>query len=272
MTPFWRFNAKTETEAELYLYGDISDVSWFGDEVTPKAFADQLKNLGDVSQITARINSAGGDVFAGQTIYNLLRSHKANVTVHIDGLAASIASIIAMAGDTVIMPANAMMMIHSPWSYAAGNANDFRQMAETLDTVRESLIAVYQARTDMDRETLVGLLDAETWMTAQEAKDLGFADEIEDLVKVAASARAGVYTVNGHELDFKGFKVWPGALLRSADHEDSCPAYTTGANLIVLTNQPSGAVDAEPITNAGAAARARRLELIDKQIKREELI
>ena len=114
MAKFWDFKAK-ENKAELMLYGEISDTSWWGDEVTPKAFKSELDALGDVEQIDIYINSGGGDVFAGEAIYNMLRRHNAKKVVHVDGLAASIASIIAMVGDEIVMPENAMLMIHEAW-------------------------------------------------------------------------------------------------------------------------------------------------------------
>ena len=112
---FWSMTKPTNDSADLLLYGPISESSWWGDEITPKQFADDLEALGDVSEINVRINSGGGDVFAGQAIHSMLKRHAANVTVYVDGLAASIASIIAMAGDTVVMPRGAMMMIPGHW-------------------------------------------------------------------------------------------------------------------------------------------------------------
>src|SRR5690554_544642 len=125
---------------ELILYGEISDYTWWGDEVTPKQFKEDLDALGDIDILNVYINSPGGDVFAGQAIYSMLKRHKAYVNVFIDGIAASIASLIAMAGDKVIMPANAMMMIHNPWVFATGNANDLRKIADDLDKIRDSMI------------------------------------------------------------------------------------------------------------------------------------
>ncbi len=211
--PFWQFKAAADgNAAELLLYGPISESTWWGDEVTPKQFAEDLAALGNISDLTVRINSGGGDVFAGQAIYSLLRSHPARVTVRVDGLAASIASIIAMAGDEVIMPANAMMMVHNPWIFAMGNADELRTMADTLDTIRESLLAVYEAKTGLDRDTLTSIMDKETWLTAADAKSYGFADTLEDL-KVSASARGSVYIVNGVRHDLSYLPVKPEAVI-----------------------------------------------------------
>jgi len=172
---------------EVLLYGEISDVSWWCDEVTPKQFKEDLDALGDVETIKVFINSPGGDVFAGQAIYSMLKRHKAQVHVYIDGLAASIASLIAMAGDKVVMPANTMMMIHNPWTLAVGNANDFRKLADDLDKIRDSMITAYGSRSALTTEEIKGLLDAETWLTAQECVEYGFADEVEETKELAAS-------------------------------------------------------------------------------------
>jgi ATP-dependent protease ClpP protease subunit len=209
---FWKFRAMTKNSAELLLYGPISETSWWGDEVTPKQFAEDLKALGDITELTVRINSGGGDVFASQAIYSLLKSHEAEVTVYIDGLAASGASIVAMAGDNIIMPRNAMMMIHNPWTIGVGNANDFRKLADDLDKIREAMIAAYQTKSGIDRDRLIELLDAETWLTAEEAIELGLADHIDEEKQVAASLRSSILIVNGMEFDLSRYKNRPRAI------------------------------------------------------------
>ncbi|GAV24799.1 hypothetical protein ciss_07320 [Carboxydothermus islandicus] len=207
---FWQFKAMTtKNEAELLLYGPISETTWLGDEVTPKQFAEDLKALGDITDLTVRINSGGGDVFAAQAIYSILKSHPAKVTVYVDGLAASAASVIAMSGDVVIMPKNAMMMVHNPWTIGIGNSNDFRKLADDLDKIREGMIAAYQTKTNLDREKLIELLDAETWMTADEALEYGFIDQIDEKIQVAASIKGNVLYVNGLDVDLSRFKNKP---------------------------------------------------------------
>ena len=204
---FWKFNAKENSdEGELLLYGDISDSTWWGDEITPKNFKEELDSLGDIKTLNVYINSGGGDVFAGQAIYSMLKRHSATVNVYVDGLAASIASIIAMAGDNVKMPKNAMLMVHNPWSFGMGNANDFRKLADDLDKVRESMISVYEDKTGMEKEKIVELLDAETWMTAEEAIEFGFADEIEEEKQVAASLNNRIFAINGLKVDITRYK------------------------------------------------------------------
>lgn len=141
-----------------------------------------------MKDITLRINSVGGDVFEAQAMYSYLKSHPANVTVRVDGIAASAASLVAMAGDRIIMPANALMMIHNPAGFAMGEAEDMRDMADILDKVRDSIAAVYMMRTAIAREDILRMMDEETWMTAEEAHVLGFCDEVEGAIEIAAMA------------------------------------------------------------------------------------
>lgn len=163
---------------DIYIYGDIYD-SWRNDESNSAVtLKDKLLELGDISEINLHINSLGGDVFEGIAMFNLLKQHKANVKVYIDGIAASIASVIAMAGDSIYMPKNAMMMIHNCWTYQCGNAKDMRKAADDLDKIMEASIESYLAKIKIDRDELVELLDNESWLTAQECYDKGFCTEI----------------------------------------------------------------------------------------------
>ncbi|CDN41449.1 head maturation protease, ClpP-related [Paenibacillus sp. P22] len=202
---------ETKNSGELMLYGTISQYSWWDDEVTPQQFADDLGALGDIDELTVRVNSGGGDVFAGLAIHNMIKRHKATVTAHVDGLAASIASIIIMAADKIVMPRGSMIMIHNPWSSVwGGEASDFRQAADVLDKIRDALIEVYQGRTSLDTEELKTLMDAETWMTATEAVEKGFADETDAAVPVSASMSGGKMAVfNGLKIDFSRFQNAP---------------------------------------------------------------
>lgn len=202
---FWSLT-QSDTSAELILYGEISDTTWWGDEITPQQFAQDLADLSDVTDINVRINSGGGDVFAGMAIYSMLQRHSANITVYVDGLAASIASIIAMAGDQVIMPKGAMMMIHNPWSSVwGGDATDFRHMADVLDKIKQAMLDVYTSKSSLSVDEISSLLDAETWMTAQEAVDSGFADVVEESTPVAASIRGKTAFFNNLEVDWTRF-------------------------------------------------------------------
>lgn len=176
---FWNW-VKNEgglsTERTLFLSGEISDETWYGDEVTPKLFKDEL-NAGE-GDITVWLNSPGGDVFAAAQIYNMLRDYKGNVTIKIDGLAASAASVIAMAGNTVLVSPVAMMMIHNPATLAVGNAKDMERAIAMLNEVKESILNAYEGKTGLSRARLSHMMDDETWFNAKKAVELGFADRI----------------------------------------------------------------------------------------------
>lgn len=204
---FWNMSVNAATkEGELYLYGPIASSSWWDDVVTPKQFKKDLDALGNVGIINVYINSGGGDVFAGQAIHSMLKRHKAHVNVHVDGLAASIASVIAMAGDTIYMPRNAMMMVHHPWSWGSGNASDFRKMAEDLDKIGESIIAAYEENSSLTRDEIVALMDAETWMTADDALSMGFCHQITEEKQMAASIQDGNFVFNGQQIAIEKMK------------------------------------------------------------------
>lgn len=206
MKKFWKIQASSKKDtAEIVMYGTIGeDDNW--DDVTAKQFSNDLKQYENYKNIDLRINSPGGSVFAGQAIYTMLKRHSAKITVYIDGVAASIASLIAMAGDKVIMPANAVMMIHNPWSFAIGNSSDMRKSADTLDKIRDSMLAAYISKTGMDKDELIALLDEETWMTAETAVEKGFADEVEESVKIAACLDKDLLKINGQSFDITKFK------------------------------------------------------------------
>jgi ATP-dependent Clp protease protease subunit len=184
---FWKLKALDEKTGELTLYGEISNETWWGDEVTPKEFKSDLDDLGNIDTLNIYINSPGGDVFAGQAIHSMLKRHKAYKNVYIDGLAASIASVIAMSGDTVFMPKNAMMMLHNPWTIGVGNSEEFRKLAEDLDKIRESLIAAYEGHSALTRDEIISIMDAETWLTATECEEYGFCDVVQEEKQLAAS-------------------------------------------------------------------------------------
>ncbi|WP_420959218.1 ClpP-like prohead protease/major capsid protein fusion protein [Enterobacter asburiae] len=165
--------ASSENEAEIYIYDEIG---YWG--VTAKQFVANLKALGDVTHIKLHINSPGGDVFDGIAIFNALKFHGAAITVYIDGLAASMASVIAMVGNPVIMPENTMMMIHKPWGFAGGDADDMRDYADLLDKVESVLIPAYAQKTGKSLEEIAAMLEDETWMNGNECVELGFADQV----------------------------------------------------------------------------------------------
>ncbi len=181
MKSWYSIQAKADQSAEISIYDEIG---FWG--VTAKQFIGDLKAI-DATAIKLAINSPGGAVFDALAIYNALRQHPANVEVTIMGVAASAASIIAMAGDTVVMPENAFMMIHNPLNMAYGNADDLREMADVLDKIGASLVGIYAKRTGLPEDEIKALLDAETWLNAEEAVLKGFADELQPELKVAAS-------------------------------------------------------------------------------------
>ena len=174
--------ANAPTTAEISIFDEIG--MW---GVTAKQFISDLKALGDVKDITLSLNSPGGSVFDGLAIYNALRSSGANVTVKVMGIAASIASVIAMAGKKIVMPENTFMMVHNPLGGGFGHSEDLRAIADAMDKVGESLIATYVARTGKSAEEVKALLDAETYMSAEEAVSLGFADELQPAFLIKAS-------------------------------------------------------------------------------------
>ena len=185
MKKFWNWknktitNQETETQSQeriLFLNGTIAEESWFDDEVTPALFKDEL-NSGE-GDITVWINSPGGDCIAAAQIYNMLMDYKGNVTVKIDGIAASAASVIAMAGNKVIVSPVSMIMIHNPATIAAGDTSEMQKAIAMLDEVKESIINAYEIKTGLSRAKLSHLMDAETWMDANSAIEMRFADEI----------------------------------------------------------------------------------------------
>jgi ATP-dependent Clp endopeptidase proteolytic subunit ClpP len=169
------------TGAEIVIYDEIGA---FG--IPAKAFLDELKALGPIAELTVRINSPGGSVFDGVAIYNALKRHDAAITVWIDGIAASIASMIAMAGDEIVMPENAMLMLHDPAGFVMGTAADMRAMAEALDRMKAGMVAAYRDKSGRDEPEIEALMREESWLSAEEAVALGLADRVEQPVRMAA--------------------------------------------------------------------------------------
>ena len=181
MKKFWKWTnlAATETVPEeriLHLNGTIAEESWFDDDVTPQLFKDEL--MSGSGNVTVWINSPGGDCVAAAQIYNMLVDYPGSVTVKIDGIAASAASVIAMAGTRVLMSPVSMLMIHNPMTVAYGNTTEMQKAIEMLSSVKDSIINAYEIKTGLSRAKLSHLMDAETWMDANKAVELGFADDI----------------------------------------------------------------------------------------------
>lgn len=179
---WFRMQAKEDQTADIYIYDEIG-----GWGISARRFTEDLISLGNLSHINLHIHSPGGEVFDGIAIYNQLKNHSATITVYIDGLAASMASVIAMVGDTVIMPKNAMMMIHKPWGVSWGDANDMREYADLLDKLENVLIPAYVAKTGKTTEEITAMLEQETWLDGDECVEHGFADKVIEPVKAMAS-------------------------------------------------------------------------------------
>ncbi|MEN3088792.1 MAG: head maturation protease, ClpP-related [Staphylococcus pseudoxylosus] len=196
---YFQMNKKTQNKGEIYIYGDIVSSKWDETDVTAVDFKNELNQLGDVSEINVHINSAGGNVFEGHAIYNMLKMHKAKVNIYVDALAASIASVIAMSGDTIFMHKNSFMMIHNSWIMTLGNSKDLRQTADLLDKTDQSSNNAYLDKaTNLSEAELKQLLEAETWLTADEALEKGLADEILGASEIAASISKDSYQMFKH--------------------------------------------------------------------------
>jgi ATP-dependent Clp protease protease subunit len=174
--------AKKGQEAEIYIYDQIG-LGFFGDGVDPSALVSEIDGI-SADTLHVRINSPGGSVFDGYAIYNAIKRFKGQVTVHVDGLAASIASVIAMAGDEIRMGEGSFFMIHDPWTMAFGTAEEFRKTADSLEKIRESILGTYERRADLSREEISRMMQEESWMDAAEAVEMGFADGLEDAPEV----------------------------------------------------------------------------------------
>lgn len=241
--PAYTIKAASADAGEVYIYGDIGE-DWYGEGNTAKGFADELKALGAIKTLDVYINSPGGSVFEGVAIYNVLRRHRARKTVHIDALAASIASVIAMAGDTIKIARNGLVMIHNPWGLAMGEAADFRKMADSLDKIAGSIVDTYELRTGQAADKLAEMMDAETWMNADEALALGFADEVTEAMDVAAFAG----------FDVSKFRRPPETLKAAVAAAPAAPA---------APDQPEATVAGTPhVALAKAEARLRKRGLL----------
>lgn len=203
---FWQVKNEVNGNSEILLYGPIAgERSWWGDEVTPRSFAEDLESLNG-KDVTVRINSGGGDVFAAHAIHNQLIAYKGKVTVVIDGLAASAATIIAVAGDRIIMPSNALFMIHNP---AIGlsdyyGAEELAQAVNALNAIKDSIVAAYRKRCKVSTEEIAAMMDAETWMGAAECLEKGFVDEINGSVTPVLNGNSLI--VNSVQFDAGKFK------------------------------------------------------------------
>lgn len=194
---FWQMKALAEDDkqADVFIYGEIVSCQWDDTDTTAASFKEDLDDLGDINTINLHINSPGGSVFEGVAIGNMLKQNNAKVNVYVDALAASIASVIAMAGDTIFMPKNSMLMIHNPSSVAWGNANDFRKTADDLDKIGLSMQQTYLAKAGdkLDQSTLQDLMNNETWLSAYDAYSYGLCDVVQEENQAAACVSTDLF-------------------------------------------------------------------------------
>lgn len=279
---FWQVKNEVNGNSEILLYGPIAgESSWWGDEVTPRSFAEDLESLGG-KDVTVRINSGGGDVFAAHAIHNQLVAYKGRVTVVIDGLAASAATIIAVAGDRIIMPANALFMIHNP---AIGlsdyyGVDELLKAADALNTIKGSIVAAYRKRCKASAEELAAMMDAETWMGAAECLEKGFVDEIQGSVSpVLNGSSLLVNSVNFNIKNFKNQDALKACIQNQTEVKsmnNKLEAFLNGLGLkLVDENQPTAstpvqnvapqqpAVDAEQIAKNAVEAERQRVAALE---------
>lgn len=185
-------------ESDIYIFGDITSWEWQESDKSSYTLSKELQELKDVDTINVHINSYGGEVAEGLAIYNMLKNHKAKIKTYCDGFACSIASVIFMAGDERIMNNASLLMIHNAWTYGYGNANDFRKLADDLDTITQASINAYMERVNITEEELKELLDNETWLLPSDALEMGFATSIvneQQQNSIAASARKALFNL-----------------------------------------------------------------------------
>lgn len=175
---FWNIKDEENGEPQVEFYGPISEYSWFGDEITPRMFKEDLYSKGKGGPVTVHIDSPGGAVDAASTIRAIMMDYPGDVTVKIDGLCASAAVLVAMAGDKVLMQESGYMMIHDPWTVAIGGSEDMKAAVKLLDEVKAGIVDCYETRTQLGRLKLEKMMSDETWMSARKAKEYGFIDEI----------------------------------------------------------------------------------------------
>lgn len=240
---WFQMKATSETSADIYIYDEIG--MW---GISARRFTESLIALGNINHINLHIHSPGGEVFEGIAIYNQLKNHNATITVYIDGLAASMASVIAMVGDEVIMPTNAMLMIHKPWGVSAGDANDMRDYADLLDKVENVLIPAYMEKTGKTKEEIEAMLGEETWLTAEECVEHGFANTIIEPIKAMASLSSK---------RIEDFKSMPNSLKNTLKNSLTNPRNTTAP---VADPAPQNPTNTQQPDAAGIQAQARQAE------------
>jgi len=282
MKKWYEIKARSDTDAEILIYDDIG---LFG--ITAKDFINDLRAIEGIENLTVRINSYGGEIFDAFAIYNVLARHPATVTVIIDGIAASAASVIAMAGDKVVMPENAFLMIHRAWGVVIGNSEDMREWADTMAKFDTAIVNTYLKKSDATPEEIEVLMRDETWLTAKEAYELGFADEVSDPVKIAARASLRKFAklpkeLAETEIDEDEERKEEAGTAASNDHDElnqAAAAPDTGAVIAEFTAEDVeiarafGFADAKGILSlcAKAGVPEAAAEWLDKGLKVEEI-
>lgn len=194
---FWDIKAAGEKIGEIYIYGSIVSCCQDDEDTTAMSFKKDLEALGEIDTLNLYVNSPGGSVFQAQAIYSIITRQKAEINAYVDGLVASAASFLIMAADTIYMPRNATMMIHNPFAIVIGNAKDLRREADALDKISVGMIEAYLTHTGdkLTEDELKELLDAETWLTAEESYSYGFVDELIDAKEIAACVDMDLFSV-----------------------------------------------------------------------------
>lgn len=265
---FWQFKNETNSDtAELVLYNEIANETWYGDEATPKQFADDLRAL-EGKNLNLRINSPGGDVFAAHAIYNQLKAYTGTVTAYIDGMAASAATVVTCAADKVIMPENAIFMIHNPMVGYCGylDEQECADMGNQLKKVKQSIVNVYLKKCNLPENKLKKMMDEETWMTADEALAHGFADALEpEEGNIANSIRDGLVFVNNMSCRLDRFRNQEQlkAVLNHEKRKDDNPMDNN--KILSLLNEIkdklTGSKPEEPQADPAMVERQRMLDL-----------
>lgn len=227
MAKWWNIQNQGNKTAEIRLYGVICDNKWAEEDVTPTDFQRELDALGDIELLNVYINSPGGSVFAGFTIHNILKRHPAAVAAYVDGVAASIASVILQAADERIMASNSMLMIHNPQALVMGYSGDLRKVADDLDKITDPIVVSYAERTKVKAEKIRELMAAETWMTADEAVKMGFADKIDSNKRAQAKVDNKLVTINGVTFDPGNFRNFDSSKLIITNQAEPAAAPVT---------------------------------------------
>lgn len=221
---FWTFRAAAENNAapELILYGDIASETWWGDEVTPRQFTEELAALGAVPEIVVRINSGGGDVFAANAIYTRLKDNAAKITVKIDGWAASAATIVAMAGDVIEIPGNGVFMVHDPALGLLGyfNEADLAKLTEEIKVIKQSIVNGYALKTGKTTDEIAAIMSAETWYDGKQAVDAGFCDKLMFEDAENSVENTAKIVVNSVSMDLTRYEKMPVSLLNRLTARD----------------------------------------------------